>query len=231
MLGWEAGATPIAAFIAWLYCFGLWLCVEDRSPFHNVGARDIYHLPGVIGVVAIEVPTGRPLRGVEGPVRVGAAWRVEEKLERVRLTAPKMGNKGNKARGQRLVLAVMCWGQLPLRGRRGTTGILRRFSLLHRLWSLVVFARGCLFFSHLWRRNVRQTHCTCPYTAFLLQCLAPQHESCVPVAKGLTENKPKHGEALGLILPPLWGDTAFSFDICHSGALVPDQGLIYNTYK
>lgn len=158
-LRWEAEATPIAAFIAWLYCFGLWLCVEDRSPFHDVGARDVCHLLGVIGVVAIVVPAGRPLRSVEGAVRVGAVWCVEEKLEGVRLTAPKMGNKGNKARGQRLVLVVTCWGQLPLWGGRGTTGILRCFGRLHLLWSLVVFARGCLFFSHLWRRNVRQTHC------------------------------------------------------------------------
>lgn len=70
-------------------------------------------------------------------------------------------------------------------------------------------------------------HTACPYTTFLLQCLAPQHESCVPVAKSLTENKPKPAEWLGLILPAFWGDAAFSFNVWHSGALVPDRGLIY----
>lgn len=190
---WEAEVTPVTSFIAWALFFGLCcsrlgLFVHDGSPFHNVCTRDVIHLPGVIGVAEVAVPAGWPLRSVEGAVRVGATWFVEEKLEGVGLTPPKMGNKRNKVSGQRL---ATCWRLLACWDGQCARDLLRRFGLLHPLCSLVVFARGCWCFSHLWSRRARQMHCNCPHTLPSSSVLkAPVQELCTGDQKSSKLNKP-----------------------------------------
>ena len=162
-----------------LYCSRLRLCAQDGSPFHNVCTQDVHHLPGVIGVTVVAVPAGWLLRSVEGAVRVGATWFVEEKLEGVGLTAPKMGDKRNEVSSQRLVPVVTCWRLRAHWDGRRARDLLRRFGLLHSLWSLAVFARGFGWFSHLWSKRARQMHCNCPHTLPSSSVLkAPMQELC-----------------------------------------------------
>lgn len=140
-----------------LYCSQLRFRVMEGSPFRNVCTRDINLLPGVIGVPAVAVPAGWPLRGVEGAVRVGPTRFVEDELEGVGLTAPRMGDNRNETGVQRL---GVCWRRLA-----------RRDGLLHLLWLLVVFARG---FSHLRSERDRQTRRRCPqHFAILVRASGP----------------------------------------------------------
>lgn len=123
-----------------IYCFCLGLFAPDGSPLHNVCARDINHLPGVVGVAVEAVPARCLLRRVEGAVRVGASRLVEEKMEGIGLTVPIMGNKRNAVGSQRPFPLVLCWRWLALRDGRRVGDLLLRFGLLCSLWSLVVFA-------------------------------------------------------------------------------------------
>lgn len=93
------GPGILSVLLLWVYCNQLWFRPNNGSPFDNVCTLNVHHLPGVISVPAIPVPTGWLLRSIKWCVRIRVIRFIEDKLERIRLMTPRVYDERNKHRG------------------------------------------------------------------------------------------------------------------------------------